>query len=220
MSLPAGDKDNLESLRTRQIAERLLVFPNGQKTLKSVNLMARILRVLILTAAFVIAMSVAASAQPATAKQQDEPPAERERQRSRLFGSPEEEMLRRAEIRHEEENHKEMVERADEAAQISDEILTSFKRNNSLTHDDLKRLERLEKLARKIRGGAGGSDDDKLLPDPPGKIEGAVSRLAELTGDLKKSVLKTSRLVISAGVIERSNEMIELIRHIRSIKQP
>jgi hypothetical protein len=78
----------------------------------------------------------------------------------------------------------------------------------------------MEKLARKIRGGAGGSDNDKVLQDPPGRIEGALKRLAELSGDLKKSVLKTSRLVISAGVIERSNEMIELIRHIRNIQRP
>jgi hypothetical protein len=33
-------------------------------------------------------------------------------------------------------------------------------------------------------------------------------------------VAKTSRLVISGNVIRRSNEMIELIRHIRNIKQP
>jgi hypothetical protein len=141
-------------------------------------------------------------------------------QRPNDFGRPEEEMLRRAEIRREEESHKEMVERADEAAQIGDELLASFKKNNTLTRDDLKRLERLEKLARKIRGGAGGSDDKEELSDPPGKIEGAVTRLAKLAGALKESVSKTSRLVISATVIERSNELIELIRHIRTIQQP
>jgi hypothetical protein len=181
-------------------------------------MVARIFRQSILLAAFVAAVSVAAYAQPATAKQ-DDPSIERERQKPHLFGSPEAEMLRRAEIRHEEEVHREMVERADEAAQIGDEILSSFKSNNSLTRDDLKKLERLEKLARKIRGTAGGSDDNELR-DPPGRIEGAVSRLAELALGLKKSVLKTSRLVISAGVIERSNEMIELIRHIRTIQRP
>jgi hypothetical protein len=180
----------------------------------------RTLRATFFAAAFVAAISVGAHAQ-STPPKADEPFPTREAQRRPgLLGSPEEEMLRRAEIRHEEENHKEMVERADEAAQLGDEILASYKQNHSLTRDDLKKLERLEKLARKIRGGAGGSDDDEQLRDPPGKIEGAVSRLASLTGDLKKSVLKTSRLVISAGVIERSNEMIELIRHIRSIKQP
>ena len=175
-------------------------------------------RVSILAAAFVAALSGTAFGQPSTAKQK-EPPAQREREPPR-FGAPAEEMLQRAAIRHEEEVHREMVERADEAAQLSEHILASFKTNNSLSRDDLKRLERLEKLARKIRGGAGGSDDDKELHDPPGRIEGAVTRLAELSGDLKKSVSKTSRLVISAGVIERSNEMIELIRHIRSIQRP
>jgi hypothetical protein len=176
------------------------------------------LRVSILITAFVAALSVGAHAQTGAPPQAEDHLPTREPRKPRLLGSPEEEMLRRAEIRHEEETHKEMVERADEVAQIGDQILASFKRHNSLTQDDVKRLERLEKLARKIRGGAGGSDDDKQLEDPPGKIEGALSRLAKLSGDLKKSVLKTSRLVISAGVIERSNEMIELIRHIRSIK--
>lgn len=141
-------------------------------------------------------------------------------QRSGEFGTPEEEMMRRAEIRREEEMHKEMVERAQEAAEIGDQLLHSFEKNSSLTRDDQKRLERLEKLARKIRGGAGGDDDDEKLSDPPGKIGGAVARLAKLTGALKESVSKTSRLVISANVIQRSNEMIELIRHIRTFKQP
>jgi|SRR5215213_2154217 len=180
----------------------------------------RTLRASIFAAAVVAALSFGAQAQSKPPKPEEPFPTPEPQRRPRLLGSPEEEMLRAAEIRHEEESHKEMVERADEAAQLGDDILTSFKRNNSLTRDDLKKLERLEKLARKIRGGAGGSDDDKQLRDPPVKVEGAVSRLAELTCDLKKSVLKTSRLVISAGVIERSNEMIELIRHIRSIKQP
>lgn len=136
------------------------------------------------------------------------------------FGSPEAEMLRRAEIRREEETHKEMVERADEATQIGDALLASYKKNNSLTRDDLKRLERLEKLARKIRGSAGGSDDDDELSDPPNQIEGAVTRLSKLACALKESVSKTSRLVVSGNVIERSNEMIELIRHIRTFKLP
>lgn len=181
---------------------------------------ARQFRLSILSAAFVAALSAGAHAQVPSPRPEEPPSAARPQRKPRLMGSPEEEMLRRAEIRHEEENHREMVERADEAAQIGDEILASFSRNNSLTRDDQKRLERLEKLARKIRGGAGGSDDDEKLADPPGKIEGAVKKLAELSGLLKKSVSKTSRLVISAAVIERSNEVIELIRHIRSIKQP
>ncbi|HEX8284298.1 MAG TPA: hypothetical protein VF588_13125 [Pyrinomonadaceae bacterium] len=185
-------------------------------------MVARTLRLFLFTAAFVAALSAGIYAQPRLPNQDviPDPREPREPRRPGPLGSPEAEMLRRAEIRHEEETHREMVERADEAAQIGDEILASFKKNNSLTRDDLKRLERLEKLARKIRGGAGGSDDDKGLPDPPGVIGGAVTRLAELSCDLRKSVQKTSRMVISAAVIERSNDIIELIHHIRSIQKP
>ena len=168
-----------------------------------------------LIAALLALNSVGVSAQ-VTGADQPSPRA----QRAGDFGTPEAEMLRRAEIRRDEETHKDMVERAEEAAQIGDELLASYKKNNTLTRDDQKRLERLEKLARKIRGGAGGSDDEEELSDPPVQVEGAVARLSKLTCDLKESVSKTSRLVISANVIRHSNEMIELIRHIRTFKQP
>jgi hypothetical protein len=178
------------------------------------------LRRLVLAATFFLIISTAASAQPRLVKQDNAPPPGNTPQKPGDLGSPAEEMLRRAEIRHEEQSHQEMVERADEAAHIGDEILASFKKHNSLSRDDLKKLERMDKLARKIRGSAGGSGDDADLQHPPGKIEGAVTRLAELSDALKKSVEKTSRLVISAAVIEHSNEMIELIRYIRNLQQP
>ncbi len=138
----------------------------------------------------------------------------------RDLGTPEMEIIERAKIRHEEQSHKEMLERADEAALIGEQILSSFERNRALSGDDLKKLERMEKLARKIRGGAGGSDDDEPLENPPQQLDKAVSRLAELADKLNKSVQKTSRLVISAAVIDSSNELIELIKHIRSIPRP
>jgi hypothetical protein len=177
------------------------------------------LRASVLTSILIASLSLATYAQPVLVKQ-DTTPIDHAPQKPGEFGAPTEEMLRRAEIRHEEESHKEMVERSDEAAQIGDEILSSFKKNSSLSTNDFKKLERLEKLARKIRGSAGGSDDEEALQDPPVKIESAVTRLAEISGALKKSVEKSSRLVISASVIKNSNEMIELIRHIRNIKRP
>lgn len=176
-------------------------------------------RLLVFTSALVAALAVPVPARPAL-RQQDGMPALGAPQKPRDFGSPTEEMLRRAEIKHEEESHEEMVARSDEAAQIGEEILSSFNKNRSLTPEDYKKLERLEKLARKIRGSAGGSDDEEALQDPPGIIDAAVERLAKISGALKKSVAKTSRLVISAAVIQNSNEVIELIRHIRNKKRP
>lgn len=175
-------------------------------------------RVLFLTTALFACLAVSASAQVIShdAEQSASPVP----QRRGDMGTPAEEMLSRAAIKHEEESHAEMVERSDEAAQIGEEIRDSFNKNKALSSGDFKKLERMEKLARKIRGSAGGSDKVEGSEDPPGKIEAAVERLAELSGLLKKSVAKTSRLVISAAVIKNSNEVIELIRYIRSIKQP
>lgn len=136
------------------------------------------------------------------------------------MGTPEEEILRRAQIKHEEESHKEMVERADETAQIGVEILDSYNKSKSLSRDDLKKLDRMEKLARKIRSNAGASDDEEGLEDPPSRVEDVVKRLAEVSDTLKKNVQKTSRLVISAAVIKNSNELIGLIRRIKSLPRP
>ncbi|HYE15232.1 MAG TPA: hypothetical protein VD968_12370 [Pyrinomonadaceae bacterium] len=169
---------------------------------------------------FMLAAPAAAQAQhpqPPAAADASLPKPPGQKQRSPMLGSPEEEIISRAEIRHAEESYKEMVERADEAEALGAQIRSSFEKMQSLSREDLKKLERMEKLARKIRGGAGGSDSEEGLKDPPSKLESAVSRLAELSGVLKRSVQKTSRLVISAAVIESSNEMIELIRHIRQI---
>ena len=136
------------------------------------------------------------------------------------MGTPEEEILRRAQIKHEEESHKEMVERADETAQIGVEILDSYNKSKSLSRDDLKKLDRMEKLARKIRSNAGASDDEDGPEDQPGQIGDAIKRLAEVSDTLKKNVQKTSRLVISAAVIKNSNELIGLIRRIKSLPHP
>jgi hypothetical protein len=143
-----------------------------------------------------------------------------QRQDPRPMGSPEAELLKRAEIRHEEENHQEMIERADETARLGVDLRDAFGKYKSLGREDLKRLERMEKLARKIRSRAGGSDDDEKLKDPPAQLDQAVARLAEVSGKLGEEVRKTSRLVVSGAVIEGSNELIELIRHIRTFVKP
>jgi hypothetical protein len=167
----------------------------------------------LLSVSVLLCLSHAAAAQSASSPF---PPSPRDRDRSPL-GSPEEELRQRAAIRHGEASYKENLERAREGAQLGAELRATFERNRSLSREDLKKLERMEKLARKIRGAAGGSDDDELLDDPPQRLEAAFVRLAELSEQLRKQVEKTSRLVVSASVIERSNEMIELIRLIRTL---
>ncbi|MDQ3803532.1 MAG: hypothetical protein M3416_06840 [Acidobacteriota bacterium] len=169
--------------------------------------------------ALIVSVLLAASAQAQRRRPVPFPPATQTPQ-PRPLGSPEAELLKRAEIRHEEESHKEMVERADETVRLGGDLRDAFVKYKGFNREDLKRLERMEKLARKIRSGAGGSDDDEQLKDPPAQLDQAVARLAEVSEKLGESVRKTSRLVVSAAVIEGSNELIELIRHIRTFVKP
>lgn len=136
------------------------------------------------------------------------------------MGSPTDEMRYRAAVKHDENSHRETIERAEEAANLGAEIRTLFERNKAVGRDDLKKLERVEKLARKIRSRAGASDDEEGLKSPPNSLGMAVARLAEVSDRLHKSVKKTSRFVVSAAAIELSNEVIELARYIRANVQP
>lgn len=134
--------------------------------------------------------------------------------------NPADELRYRAAIRHEEETYQEMVERAAEIGDLSSQLADNFDSNKGLSRDDLKRLERIEKLARKIRGNSGGSDGEKANEDSPAELKTAVMRLTELSEKLNEGVKKTSRMIVSATVIERSNELIELVKVIRGFVRP
>ena len=81
--------------------------------------------------------------------------------------------------------------------------------------EDSKKLERLEKLTKKIRNEAGGSETDADVKDIPTPMESAVKCTAELADDLRKLVEKTPRHVISASVIDQANKLLGLIQHLR-----
>ncbi len=156
---------------------------------------------------FASAQSPAAGTRNASASDTDRKPDR---------GSPEEEMLHRAEIRRGEEAHQEMLERAKEGAEIVLQIKQQFEKNSALGTEELKSLERVEKLVRKIRGSSGGSDDDSSQ-NLPLKADAAIGQLVDAFDDLSRKVEKTSRLVTSAAVIQRSNEVIRLVKHIRTL---
>lgn len=150
----------------------------------------------------------------------DESPDPSGNPRNQQVNNPADELRYRAAVRNDEENHKETVERAEEIGEIGSQIVKAFDTQKNLSREDLKKLERMEKLARKVRGSAGGSDSERILGDPPARLDEALSRLAELSDKLNKCVKKTSRMVVSATVIEHSNEIIQLIKHIRTFSQP
>ena len=131
------------------------------------------------------------------------------------FGSPESEMRARVMLKAEKKQYDENVARAREASQLATELVDAFAKSKALTSEDGKKLEKLEKLTKKIRNEAGGSETDPDVKDIPVALEAAVKQVGEWADDLRKLVEKTPRHVISASVIDQANKLLGLIQHLR-----
>jgi DNA repair ATPase RecN len=131
------------------------------------------------------------------------------------FGSPESEMRARLTLKAEKKQYDENVARAREASQLATQLVEAYEAKKVFNSDDGKKLERLEKLTKRIRNEAGGSETDPDVKDIPTVIEAAVKQVAEVADELRKLVEKTPRHVISASVIDQANKLLGLIEHVR-----
>jgi hypothetical protein len=131
--------------------------------------------------------------------------------------SLEEEMRAKRAIKLAEKEHQQNLERAREISQLAKELQQGLKTKSALERDDLKRVERLEKLTKKIRGEAGGEADEVQIVNRPSDIGSAVTQIAEVTETLSKSVQNTPRQVVSTSVIDSANVLLELIRILRTL---
>lgn len=128
-----------------------------------------------------------------------------------------EEMRAKREIKFAEKEHQQNLERATEASDLGQHLAASFKKKNSLDREDIKKLEKLEKLAKRIRSEAGGSDDDVTIEKKPKDLAEAMNCLAEVAASLNHKVQETPRRVISTEIIDQANVLLELVRIVRSI---
>lgn len=126
------------------------------------------------------------------------------------------ELRAKREIKYAEKEHQENLTRAREASELGNALARAFKQNHSLNSADLKKLEKLEKITKKIRSEAGASDDDFELEKKPNDLAEAVDSVAKVSTSLSEKVLKTPRRVVSTSIIEESNVLLELIRIVRT----
>jgi phage shock protein A len=126
-------------------------------------------------------------------------------------------MLKEMALKREENDYREHLSRAKENARIAVELHEAFARRKTLQGPDLKKLGRMEKLSRQIRSEAGGEENKDELKEAPPQVEEALEHLVKLSAELQKKVESTPRQVISAEIIKRANEVVELIRHIRTL---
>lgn len=131
----------------------------------------------------------------------------------------EEEIRAKREIKIAEKEHQENLNRAKEIAEIGKQ-LKDFKDNSTLDRDCVKKIERLEKLTKKVRSEAGGDDEEITITPRPTDLPSAMKQISEASETLSKDVENTPRRVVSASVINNANVLLELIRLARSFVRP
>lgn len=129
----------------------------------------------------------------------------------------EEELRAKRAIKLAEKEHEENLGRAREISQVAHELREAAKSKATFDRNDVKKLDRIEKLARKIRGEAGGEDDQIKIERPPADVPSTVQQIGDTAESLSKNVQNTPRQVISAAVIDTANVLLELIRLARSL---
>lgn len=130
------------------------------------------------------------------------------------------ETLAKNRIERDKKDFAEMLARGEEAAKLSEEVDKSFVQNKQLTSDDRKKLERLEKLSKKIREELGASGDDDSDDDAlkVSSTSDAVDKLKTFSLNLAEELKKSTRYTISAVAVQSSNAVLRIVRFIKMNK--
>jgi flagellar biosynthesis GTPase FlhF len=171
---------------------------------------------------FIVPVLTYAQSTPASGAFPPPPPpptgTENKSENSILFGNTESEMRSKLAIKEDKKQYEENLARAREASQLAAQLQTSFQSKKSFSSDDNKKLERLEKLTKRLRNEAGGSEAESEAKDLPPNMGEAIKSLADMTEELRKEIEKTPRRVVSACVIEQANKLINVIQYVRSTR--
>ena len=171
--------------------------------------------------AFIVLSFVITTAQTSTKTSATPPPPPDLTPDKRLGENPgplttfEEELRAKRAIKLAEKEHEDNLNRAREISQLGQDLKNCLKDRSALDREDTKKIDRLEKLTKKIRGEAGGEDDDVQIALPPADVPTAVSQIADNADQLSKDVQKTPRQVVSAAVIDRANVLLQLVKILR-----
>jgi hypothetical protein len=132
----------------------------------------------------------------------------------------EEEMKAKRDIKIAEKDHEENLSRAREIGEIAKQLKDGVKNNSTPDHDCFKKIERLEKLTKKVRSEAGGEDEEITITPGPADLPTAINQIAEASETLSKEVQNTPRRVVSTSVISDANVLLQLIKIARGFLRP
>jgi hypothetical protein len=130
------------------------------------------------------------------------------------------EMAAKQRLDREKKEHEELINRAEKALAISEQLETSFEANNQLSKADLEQLAELENIVNKIRKDLGGSNDGEdrdataEKEDPSTQLD-AFRFLQENTVKLVDEIKKNTRYTVSVVAIQSSNAVLKMVRFLR-----
>jgi len=126
------------------------------------------------------------------------------------------ESLAKQRIEREKKDFAELLARGEEAVKLSNELEKSFTQNNQLSSIDLKKLDRLEKIVKKIRNELGGDDDKRVeIDDKHLSVVNALKALQNSAAMLVNELKKTTRYSVSVIAVESSNLLLRVVRFLR-----
>jgi uncharacterized protein YlxW (UPF0749 family) len=131
------------------------------------------------------------------------------------------ENLAKQRIKNEEKEYQELVQRGEEAAKLGAEISKSWETSQKFSTEDEKKLDRLEKLVKKIRtelgaeGEVEGEEKNKIEIEKPSTFQKVIKNIQEDAANLLSEIKKIGRHSISVIAIESSNTLLKLVRFLR-----
>ena len=131
------------------------------------------------------------------------------------------ENLAKQRIDRDKKDYQELLIRSQEAVKISDELEKSFTDSSRITADDEKKLDRLEKLIKKIRTELGAENDDDLNDEEFVKVDksaglvNAFKILQTSSAQLFDEIKKSTRYSVSVVAVQTSNALLKLVKFIR-----
>lgn len=131
------------------------------------------------------------------------------------------ETMAKQRIAREKKEFEELLQKSEEAVKLSSELEKSFTDTNQLSGEDRKKLERLEKLVKKIRNDLGGDDDGekeifgKENAQQSSVMGNAFKTLQTNAAQLFSEIKKSTRYSVSVVAIQTSNALLKLVKFIR-----
>ncbi len=126
------------------------------------------------------------------------------------------ESLAKQRIEREKKDFAELLSRGEEAVKISSELEKSFAQTKQLSTDDRKKLDRLEKIVKKIRNEIGANDEESTEAESkPLSVPNALDSLQDNASKLVDELKKNTRYTISVVAVESSNLLLKVVRFLR-----